>query len=645
MTNLSPLSLVFDDLMRHYDQYTNYESSGEFLEFVVNQEECRKKWNNSEEECKRLQSQLQTSSDEISRLERKIVEIRKHLEGKMELINKTELEKARVLDRNNSAKVLLKSYIIDGRMSNDIRERFATVLGILETGERASMSSMKSPAHGLDTISEANSTTDLSMTQSEDDLDLSVARNRRRSKRPSVPQQAVPAKRTRQTSNKQTMEMTSMDQLIAKTIVSFPKDGTVQAVASLETYPSKTTVHEHIQPSAPPMPTSESESDTGGWLGLEKGKSSPAMLIENQQRFSHQIPASSSTQSPRFGRTLSTGGAMATRPHAFCQKTVIKPEMCEPCGKRIKFSKMALKCRDCKATCHPECKEKVPIPCVSTGTPSNKQNQMGTIADYVPAHHPMVPSLIQHCVNEVEIRGLDTVGLYRVPGPEKEVKDLKEKFLRGKGVPNLARYDIHAICGCIKDFLRSLQEPLVGRWMWRDFAVAAELSDAKKRQAEMRRIVDEDLPAPNQDTLAFMLLHMQKVAECPEVKMPVGNLAKVFGPTIVGYSENDLDAATMLKETKKQQMVLDTLLTIPSDFWTKFVRRPQEEGTVYGSGGGSYTRSKGKTLHLKSPYTGHATPMSNKIEKVKNAGKKIYFSDDSPKEVMKTRSHKRTFFD
>jgi Rac GTPase-activating protein 1 len=73
---------------------------------------------------------------------------------------------------------------------------------------------------------------------------------------------------------------------------------------------------------------------------------------------------------------------MAMRPHAFCQKTVIKPETCEPCGRRIKFSKLALKCRDCKATCHPECKDKVPLPCVNTGTPSNK-TQMVTALVYL----------------------------------------------------------------------------------------------------------------------------------------------------------------------------------------------------------------------------------------------------------------------
>lgn len=33
--------------------------------------------------------------------------------------------------------------------------------------------------------------------------------------------------------------------------------------------------------------------------------------------------------------------------------------------------------------------------------------------------------------------------------------------------------DIHVICGCIKDFLRGLKEPLVTYGLWKDFVHAA----------------------------------------------------------------------------------------------------------------------------------------------------------------------------
>lgn len=49
--------------------------------------------------------------------------------------------------------------------------------------------------------------------------------------------------------------------------------------------------------------------------------------------------------------------------------------------------------------------------------------------------------------------------------------------------------------------------------------------------------------------------------------MPKDNLAKVFGPTIVGYSEIDPSHSTMLTETSQQEQVMKRLLSIPADFW------------------------------------------------------------------------------
>lgn len=42
------------------------------------------------------------------------------------------------------------------------------------------------------------------------------------------------------------------------------------------------------------------------------------------------------------------------------------------------------------------------------------------------------------------------------------------------------------------------------------------------------------------------------MAAAPEVKMPASNIAKVFGPTIVGYSSADPDQHAIFTETMIQ---------------------------------------------------------------------------------------------
>lgn len=131
----------------------------EFLEFVNNQEVCRQKWEDSEKECSRLQNEVATCQQEITRQERKIQEVRRHLESKMEIVNKLELENERLELRNSSAKSLVNHYLSDPRISSDARERLNNVLAVLETGDtRKANTIMRSPAGVLDTISEAGST-------------------------------------------------------------------------------------------------------------------------------------------------------------------------------------------------------------------------------------------------------------------------------------------------------------------------------------------------------------------------------------------------------------------------------------------------------------------------------------------------------
>lgn len=230
---------------------------------------------------------------------------------------------------------------------------------------------------------------------------------------------------------------------------------------------------------------------------------------------------------------------------------------------------MALKCRECRICIHTDCKEFTTKPCVpqSVGTPTLK----GSLKDYVPTVSPMIPPLIVHCVHEIETRGLNEVGIYRVSASEREVKALKERFLRGKSVPPLGNVDVYVLCGCIKDFLRGLQEPLIPTSLWKDFTNAVQSCTPESLARDLYKAV-EMLPKANRDTLAFLILHLQRVAVCEEIKMPIENLARIFGPTIVGYSSADPDQHAIFTETMIQFTVMEALMNIPTEYWSQYVQ-------------------------------------------------------------------------
>lgn len=98
-------------------------------------------------------------------------------------------------------------------------------------------------------------------------------------------------------------------------------------------------------------------------------------------------------------------------------------------------------------------------------------------------------------------------------GSEKEIKALKDRFLYDEHLPNLSNVDMHVICGCIKVFLRSLREPLIPTLKWNIFSNVVVDFDGDYLDGNILRNLQLEiskLPKANRDTLAFLVLHLQR---------------------------------------------------------------------------------------------------------------------------------------
>ena len=167
------------------------------------------------------------------------------------------------------------------------------------------------------------------------------------------------------------------------------------------------------------------------------------------------------------------------RPHSLQLKKFFKSIVCVPCGKSINFCSKCVVCVDCRTVAHVHCEKDLSLPCIPHYTPrglsrSGTHCHMLMIGDFIsPDTRPFVPSLLVHCCNEIERRGLDEQGIYRKCGSGRDVRELKSKFLYSKtGPPNISKVDVHVLCGVVKLFLRDLDDPLITRILWNDFARA-----------------------------------------------------------------------------------------------------------------------------------------------------------------------------
>uniref|UniRef100_A0A1E1XNS8 Putative gtpase-activating protein n=1 Tax=Amblyomma sculptum TaxID=1581419 RepID=A0A1E1XNS8_AMBSC len=540
---MSKLSLAaqFDDLCRQLTQ-TDTTHEEILLEFVRNQEECRKRWFATENENRELKKHVASLHADHMVLERNLADVREVLQKEVhrrEKIEEEKLNKQHQLD-------LIREFIMN---DTELRDETIEKLAFLKPENEGKDFN----AERLGTINESIGSV---LSPSGDSLEISDDGACRRSSRSRAKRRCNAVRPGECVSDvKRTKGFDEIDQACANMITTTVtiKDGK-DFVATSRVFTQALTP----APSAPPPPSPEADRKPTGTPKLISGSAPTTPVSQRREQ----------TITPK--RSLSAGRLMS-REHIFCPKTVIKSETCGPCGKRIKFYKTAYKCNRCRSVCHQECKDKVPLPCFPTNRTPTQGGSAGrhrSLSDYVPSNPPMVPALVIHCIQEVEKRGLHEVGLYRIPGSEREVRELREQFERGKGIPNMSRVDIHAVCGVLKDFLRSLRECLITKSLWQTFVNAAQ--DDNRMSATSRAV--EQLPQPNRDTLAALMLHLKNISQNKDIKMPATNLARVFGPTIVGFSTTDTAAVTnLLAETELQTKVMLALLSLSSYFYEQFL--------------------------------------------------------------------------
>ncbi|NXI53489.1 SYDE2 protein, partial [Chloroceryle aenea] len=162
----------------------------------------------------------------------------------------------------------------------------------------------------------------------------------------------------------------------------------------------------------------------------------------------------------------------------------------------------------------------------------------------------MVPLLMQKCILEIEKRGCQVVGLYRLCGSAAVKKELREAFERDSKAVTLgeSQYpDVNVITGVLKDYLRELPSPLITKQLY-EAVLDAMVTNPLKMTAsgcendpsdsEHTAALLDCLPDVEKATLKMLLDHLKLVASYHEVnKMTCQNLAVCFGPVLLSQRQ------------------------------------------------------------------------------------------------------------
>uniref|UniRef100_A0A8C7YQX6 SLIT-ROBO Rho GTPase-activating protein 1 n=1 Tax=Oryzias sinensis TaxID=183150 RepID=A0A8C7YQX6_9TELE len=146
-----------------------------------------------------------------------------------------------------------------------------------------------------------------------------------------------------------------------------------------------------------------------------------------------------------------------------------------------------------------------------------------------------IPPVVESCVRYINLYGLQQQGIFRVPGSQVEVNDIKNSFERGEDplIDDRNEHDINSVAGVLKLYFRGLENPLFPKERFLDFISTIKLESGAERAHHIQQIITA-LPRTVIIVMRYLFAFLNHLSQySDENMMDPYNLAICFGPTLM----------------------------------------------------------------------------------------------------------------
>ncbi|XP_047136749.1 beta-chimaerin isoform X1 [Hydra vulgaris] len=222
--------------------------------------------------------------------------------------------------------------------------------------------------------------------------------------------------------------------------------------------------------------------------------------------------------------------------HNFKTQTYYGPHWCDYCKNFMwGLKSQGVRCQDCSYDCHQQCSKAVPNQC----SPDKKlvKRVFGVdLTTLIKAHNLKRPQVIDSCIREIEERGMEVEGLYRIPGYADDITYLQNCIDKDGTLPDITQNgvkDVNVLCGLLKLYLRMLPIPIITFDLYDKFIEAIKQENAFEQIKSLSSAIKE-LPPAHYETLKYLCRHLQRLSKYKDKNlMSSENLGIVFGPTLM----------------------------------------------------------------------------------------------------------------
>lgn len=193
-------------------------------------------------------------------------------------------------------------------------------------------------------------------------------------------------------------------------------------------------------------------------------------------------------------------------------------------------------------------------------------------------HHCKVPAIVYRCIEHLKMRdAIFEEGIFRLSGSTATIRNLKDRFNREYDVDLVhceTVYDIHAVAGLLKLYLREIPTLILSSYLAPEFREAVDIEDPTTKLLKLKSLVQE-LPRENRDLLCVLCSLLTEIIANAEInKMTLRNVGIVFAPTLnisayvlihfltdfdaIFGDEDDLELATEVRNLNEVTKVDDS---------------------------------------------------------------------------------------
>ncbi|XP_035765801.1 SLIT-ROBO Rho GTPase-activating protein 1 [Neolamprologus brichardi] len=227
----------------------------------------------------------------------------------------------------------------------------------------------------------------------------------------------------------------------------------------------------------------------------------------------------------------------------------------------------------------------------------------GNLESFIKDSGQAIPRVVESCIRYINLYGLQHQGIFRVPGSQLEVNDIKNSFERGNDplADDENNHDINSVAGVLKLYFRGLENPLFPKERFNELLSCIRIENLYERALYIRKIL---LTIPRSVLIVMRYLfaflnHLSQYSD--ENMMDPYNLAICFGPTLMPTPDSQ-------DQVSCQAHVNEIIKTIIIHHETIFPDVKELDGPIYEKcmAGGDY---------CESPYSEHGA-----LEEVDNEG-------------------------